>query len=422
MALLPGIPDVVLGAVALLVLEVLAVAVGWALRPWLPFRGAFWHAIHGKALQVEHERHDVVAEVEWPDERVTYMGADYSVEDEALVLKNGLKVKVRGRGADPVYISGVPIVRVRAEHACPVSTEVAIAMELEEEGEYARLTEDGREVESEPTGPAIEDGPTASDPGAAGGEPREAAADGGTPLGRDPVIADHMYDLSSPDGYDGTAFSLRTAIEYVPNAISPLDLKQAEERGKQSERQGFSDLKIFLLGMGAMFGILVLAAVMFVVFMKVMGSGGSTIGMLLPLLAAPAARRREEADAEAGSETESATKRERQSLAWALQVAARTVWRTLPWYLLGFVLGVVLLNQRILLDAALAAGSLPTGSVVVPLAGEVPALAYLSLLYELAVLAVAFVLVYRTVTVARREAQRLEQPEMRSRRVLGGDR
>jgi hypothetical protein len=117
------------------------------LRKYLPGYRSKYKAKHGQLLKVEYHGHDVVAEVEWSDGTVTYQGADFVVEEDVIQLKNGLKFAVKGQGGDPVYISGVPVVRVKSVHAAPVDTRVAIAMGMEDDGEYARVDESGNVIE-----------------------------------------------------------------------------------------------------------------------------------------------------------------------------------------------------------------------------------------------------------------------------------
>lgn len=251
------------------------------LRSLIPFRSTFWEAQHGKALKVKKEGHDVVAEIEWSDGNCTYMGADYEAGESIIRLENGLPIEIAGHGGEPVFIAGVPIIRVHAEHACPVDTDVAIAIGREEDGDYTRVDEHGNE---------IQDVDADVDPLENGAPTAEATAigDGGYPTQQD--VHDHEYDISPQGDAEGTAFSLRDAVNYVPNTLSPMALKRAEERGKQSARE-HNPIKTFLFGAAAMIGVLIILAVLFVAVWKILGlgggggGGGSTTGMVLLLFA-----------------------------------------------------------------------------------------------------------------------------------------
>lgn len=262
-----------------------------SLKRFIPGYRARWKARHGAYLKAELDGHDVVAEIEWSDGTVTYMGADYLPGDQEIELRNGLPIKIVGQGGEPVFISGVPVIRVHAEHACPVDTKVAIAMELEEEDMFERVDENGDPVDD---GQTQAQPPTAA---AQGNGQQPAVADGGmeghlpgespTPTGTNDVD-DHKYDLSSPSGYGGYAFSLKSAIQRVPFAISPMALKYAEERGKQSQKQDGRTVRMFILGLIAGF----LLPIIMIGFLWLLGQiggggGGSVLPALLPLLAGP---------------------------------------------------------------------------------------------------------------------------------------
>jgi len=161
------------------------------------------------------------------------MGADFKPGDEQIVLDNGLPIEVVGNGADPVYLSGVPIIKVRAEHAAPVDTEAAIAMGREEDGDYKLVYEDGQVIERENVDDV--DGSVSMDD-AAGSDLENTEemleTDGGqtTPPGE---AVDHRYDTSAQGNAEGVAFSLQDATNYAPFSLNPGALKKAYDIGKR---------------------------------------------------------------------------------------------------------------------------------------------------------------------------------------------
>lgn len=204
----------------------------------IPGRRAKWKAKHGQLLKVEYDGHDVVAEVEWSDGTVTYMGADFIVEEDVIQLRNSLKFVVKGQGGDPVYISGVPVVRVKSVHAAPVDTRVAIAMGMEDDGEYARLDENGNVIEDNIPDKGYEDGddlagqgpdidgnghddePVQADAGPSPTDPTPtpAVADGGTVSVDDPTAA---FQPDPGDGVDLDEDDAKIGAPVDPTAASP---------------------------------------------------------------------------------------------------------------------------------------------------------------------------------------------------------
>jgi hypothetical protein len=250
---------------------------------WKWGRPKLWKARQGKALKIELSGHDVVAEVEWADGNVTFLGADFLPDEPDMVqLRTGQKVKVVGHGKEPVNINGVPVIRLHAQHACPVDTTVAIGAGLDEDGEYERVDE---------RGDGVEDGSV----GMENGESPPAVADGGGTA----EVVDRKYDLEPPDGTVGWAFSLQDAIHRVPNTISPEDLKAAEERGRR-KAEGASSLKVFVLGGIATLAFLFVIALIWILVSNLTGGGGGGGGggsgqtvnsvLVLATLAVPRAR------------------------------------------------------------------------------------------------------------------------------------
>lgn len=173
------------------------------------------------------EEHDVVAEVEWKDDSVTYLGADYDVDGEHLVLENGLDVELPGKSADPVQLYGVPLIRTSAHVAAPVDTNMAIAAEKEEDGDFKRVLDNGERA-----------------------GPGEAVADGGG------TVVDHEYE------WGGTAYSLTSLYERAP-AVSYHDLEKQFQLGMEIGRGGRDQMKTLLMGIGIGAGGLIAIIIIF---------------------------------------------------------------------------------------------------------------------------------------------------------------
>lgn len=188
--------------------------------------------------------HDVVAEVEWKDGTITYMGADYDVDGENLELENGLQVELPGQSGNPVQLYGMPMIRTSAHVAAPFDTELAIAAEKEEDGDYRDLDERGNELEQRP------------------GEDMAAIADGGG------QVADREYE------WGGTAFSLTSLWERAP-AVSERDLRKQFELGKEYARSGHDRLKTHALAYFAGIGTLLL--IIFFIWLLGQIGGGSLL-------------------------------------------------------------------------------------------------------------------------------------------------
>lgn len=246
--------------------------------------GLGWRVISGdnvdgmrSHLQSKWSGHDLVAEVEWTDGRVTYLGADYREEDPTGIrLENGLPMKIVGQGGDPVDIGGVPVVRCRSDLACPIDGGLAVAMDLEDDGRFEAVDAHGNTVEDGASAEAIQEQATATDGGVqedvvGPATPMTASRSGGG-------VADHRYDPDPPGEYQGWVHSLANAVQYAPHAISPEDLKLAEERGKQSER-GAHEMKVLMMGIGIGVGVIVF----FIFIVWLMGQIGGGGGVPIPV-------------------------------------------------------------------------------------------------------------------------------------------
>lgn len=176
--------------------------------------------------------HDVVAEVEWRDGNVTYMGADYDVDGEYLELQNGLLIELPGQSGDPVNLFGEPMIRTSAHVAAPFDSDLAIAAEKEEDGDYKRVDENGNVVD------------------AAGAEGMQAVADGGA------EVTDHQYE------WGGAAFSLKSLWERAP-AVSHHQLEKQFDLGKEWARSGRDMLKTAALAYFGGIGTLLLIIFLF---------------------------------------------------------------------------------------------------------------------------------------------------------------
>lgn len=246
---------------------------GYLLWKKIPQRYLLHKGAMASALRVAHEGHDLVAQIEWADNQVTFMGADFKPGDEQLVLDNGLPIEVVGNGADPVYLGGVPLIKIRAEHASPVDTDAAIAMGREEDSDYELVYENGEVVHRDDVDEV--DGSVSMDdsPGGEVDNPEETLeTDGGTttPSGK-PV--DRKYETSPKGAAEGTAFSLRDATNRAPFSLNPGTLKKAYDIGKR-EGQNSSAIKMLLMGMGVLLGIILFLAIIAIAAYKILGLGG----------------------------------------------------------------------------------------------------------------------------------------------------
>lgn len=292
----------------------------YAVRGRIPAWKNLWFSRYGKALKEEWKGHDYVAEVEWNDETVTFIGADYDPDNYELRLRkpfDDLRYKVIGQGGSPVYISGVPVIRIKAMLAAPIDSEVAVAMEMEEDDQYLRVDEHGNELDEQPanapdlpdpdraqqSGPAatasktqgsttVADGGVAvddSDPSISG--PGDVDLDDAAVPGTEPDAKDHIYNLKPEDWprIQGYTFSLTSVAQRVPYPVSPQDLKRAEDRGRDSAGLGSDRLPDVLLGAGLMFILVVLFLAVGIAAYHLLGMGSS--GALLLAVAAPGQRR-----------------------------------------------------------------------------------------------------------------------------------
>jgi len=250
------------------------------LRSLIPLRGAFWKAQHGKLLRVKKEGHDVVAQVEWADGMVTYMGADFEPGDNIYVLENGLRYKVVGKGAEPVSLGGVPMVRIYSEVVAPISKGAAIAAGFENDDAYDRVDENGNILDEADGSVSMDDsaGPQAVRTDGAGtvtGGPADAFGGGSSQSQKadDHRYKSHMESEESDNPIHGYAYSLHDAAEYAPYPVDPMEYRDAEERGIRaaSNRNG---LKMLFLGIGLAVGMLILLAVIAFAAIKILGLGG----------------------------------------------------------------------------------------------------------------------------------------------------
>ncbi len=263
----------------------LILGLAWLLRHRIGAWRDLWWARHGQALKEEWKGHGVVAEVEMTDGTLQYIGADILDEEATIQLREpfGMKYKIHGNGGEPVFMSGVPIIRCWAWHAAPVDTKLAVAMAMDEDGDYERVDEDGNTVEdgasdgpetsATPEAPATPDGNGASE---------RAVTDGGTEWTQTTAAAeqtrkqveDREYDFEPDSGTHGHVFSLTDAIHRVPFSITPQDLKFQEERGKESASVEGSRLGDFLRGMVTLLGILILLLIIGIAAYHLLGLGG----------------------------------------------------------------------------------------------------------------------------------------------------
>jgi hypothetical protein len=293
---------------------------------------------HQAYLQRKVRGHDMLLQVQWADRTMTELAADYRPEDNKLIATNGLRFHIAGRGAEPFMWYGVPTVRVHALTPCPYDATSCIHADLDEENEYEVVVSDdaGAEVirytpepdqestlgsaaasaakkvrgdggeDDQATGPRVEeidDDATVADVQHRVDEGDGKATDGGVAVAEEvgrrsnvPVKpgmnVDKEYDMQPPDGCVGWSFSLESMGERVVNSLPPNALKDAEERGKQSVRQGNEALKMLAIGAVGMLATIVFLAFVYKILGSLFGGGGGG-GVLeggLLLLGAPGAR------------------------------------------------------------------------------------------------------------------------------------
>lgn len=222
---------------------------------------------HQKYLRKRLGEHDHIAQVEWADGTITDLPVDYRPEDNKLVADNGLQFSVKGRAGNALSYHGVPVIRTHALIPCPFDATSCIHAELDEESEYTVYTyEDG--------GPTVERNAATTSEVATDGGVNSDGDDAPGPAFEQPLNGfgkDRVYHMRPPDGCVGWAFSLQSMAERAVNSISGSDLKDSEERGKQSQRNSQEWLRALVIGAGGVLGVIFLIAVLAMVFIRVTG-------------------------------------------------------------------------------------------------------------------------------------------------------
>ena len=221
---------------------------------------------HRAYLQKRLGGHDHIAQIEWADGTITDLPVDYRPEDNKLVADNGLQFSVKGRAGNALSYHGVPVIRTHALIPCPFDATSCIHAELDEESEYTVHTyaDDGPKVErtAAKSQGAVTDG---------GVEQNGAGTDVPFEDGPNGFDSDRVYHMQPPDGCVGWAFSLQSMAERAVNSISGSDLKDSEERGKQSQRNSQEWLRALVIGAGGVLGVIFMIAVLAMVFIRVTG-------------------------------------------------------------------------------------------------------------------------------------------------------
>lgn len=235
-----------------------------SIKSFIPLTAEFSKRHFRKYLARKVRGHDALLAVKWSDGKITYLAADYRPESEEYIAENGLPFKMAGKGANAGYVGNVPVYRCLASIQSPIDDTAAVAMNKEDTGEFKRVEGDDAVVEVE----------RVDDAEAAGAAPAARSDGGGT--------VNHRYDLKPPDGAAGWVYDAVTAAEYAPYALRPQDIKDAEERGKQSERvdeEGWGNIIYFGAGFVFALGFALL-------YGAVMGGGSpvSLPGMIAPVL------------------------------------------------------------------------------------------------------------------------------------------
>lgn len=263
------------------------------LKAMIPGTAAYSRRHYHKYIHKKLGGHDVLLFVEWADGKLTELAADVHPEKDGwLQAENGLYFAPAGEGTEPVDYYGVPVIRVHASIACPISTTAAIQAEHEEQGDYD-VVEDDRGRTDHVVRVEMEERPDAATNGH--DTNGEAVADGG--VATDTEVT-HRYNLRPPSPAVGWSFGLDEVKQRAPNGVSANMLRRAVEYGKESERGEGGAVRYLLIGIGVMLGIIVVLGVLWAVLSSLLGGGGGGGGGggsatnlgLLALAAAPLGR------------------------------------------------------------------------------------------------------------------------------------
>ncbi|WP_367175093.1 hypothetical protein [Haloarcula rubripromontorii] len=249
-------------------------------KSFIPGTAAYSEKHFVKYLHKKARGHDVMLLIEWDDNKITEMPADYHADKDGwYVTPPGLMFANVGEGVDPVSFHGVQTIRCHAGIACPISTTAAIQSEYEECGEFEVVADDNDRSKK-----VIEITP-ADENGHGNGE---AMADGGA--------ARREYKIRPPAPAVGHAFGLEEVKQRAPNPVNPNMIRRAYEFGKQKARDQGRVLKIAAIALGV--GLALALTVMgFIWLLNQLGSGGgggggdggggTVLSILSLLLAAP---------------------------------------------------------------------------------------------------------------------------------------
>ncbi|MFY4814530.1 hypothetical protein ACOJIV_17805 [Haloarcula sp. AONF1] len=235
-----------------------------------------------KYLHKKARGHDVMLLIEWDDNKITEMPADYHADKDGwYVTPPGLMFANVGEGVDPVSFHGVQTIRCHAGIACPISTTAAIQSEYEEAGEFEVVAdENGHSKKVIEITPAEENGHGNG----------EAVADGGATR--------REYNIRPPAPAVGHAFGLEEVKQRAPNPVNPNMIRRAYEFGKQKARDQGRVLRIaaIALGLGLALALIVMGFIWLLNQLGTSGGGGggggdggsgSVLSILSLLFAAP---------------------------------------------------------------------------------------------------------------------------------------
>lgn len=264
-------------------------------REYIPGTQARRDRLFQQILAKEVGDRDGLALVEWEDGSVTMKPVVWESDLSAIIdPDSGDMWFARGRGAKPKNFHGVPIWRVYAGNAGVISTEACLIADNERWGDVVDVGA-GEEVPDElfelglddPNGGRFHgqedvDGSVSMEGGAepaasqVGNGPGRAVSDGGTANIDDNAA---IYDLRSPDGFDGQAIDVRDADDFDPFPTTREDAKAAAEWFERSVDDGTDTwMKGFIVG-------IVVSVVLALIFLggpwlatQIAGGGGSSGG------------------------------------------------------------------------------------------------------------------------------------------------
>lgn len=227
------------------------------LKAYVPFTNARRERLFGVALQNRVGEHDGLAQIEWPDGNVTFKPVDYDDRQNQLVDPDEeFTVALKGLGAEPVEVAGVPVWTCEARNYGIISTQAALITDRERRGEDIYEGQDALEFllwqYIEELWTFAENYYDEDD------ADLDVAADGGGAVAASRAAADlaserhdpsyqrfseylkdapedlTVYDLRPPEGVDAQVFSIRDVTEFDPFPVLREDASRAVDWATQA--------------------------------------------------------------------------------------------------------------------------------------------------------------------------------------------